>query len=445
MKRFLTLTLSALLLLGLLSACGGGETVSVESVGLITGYGSAGVVNRYAGVVASGRTAEIKKDSTQTVRDVLVEVGDLVQEGDVLFTYDTDALELSITKLQLELEGYQNSIATAQEDIPKLENQRANASPSQQLGYTLQIQTLQADIREAEYNMALKQQELEKAQALMENTDVTSPLTGRIMSVNDGSQTSVDPYGYAEQGSGAFITVMDMTTFRVEGKINEMNVGTLYEGMRVIIRSRLDESTLWTGTLESIDWENPASGNDNPNYYYGPVDSSTTASKYPFYVALDSAEGLILGQHVYVEPDFGQTGERSGLWLPEWYISDADSSPWVWCANSRDKLEKRSLTLGGYDAELCVWEILSGLTAEDYIAFPAEGITAGMGAARYSEATFQGGGGEVPDVHFENFGSGGDDIYGGVPMPEVSVPAAFPETANAEDAPAEETAAEAEG
>ncbi len=42
-------------------------------------------------------------------------------------------------------------------------------------------------------------------------------------------------------------------------------------------------------------------------------------SKYPFYVELSSADGLMLGQHVYMELASGETA-TGGLWLPEYYL-----------------------------------------------------------------------------------------------------------------------------
>ena len=220
----------------------------------------------------------------------------------------------------------------------------------------------------------------------MAETEVLSPLSGRVMAVreeNEGPDYSGDP-------SSAFITLMDMTTYRVEGNINEMNVGTLMEGMNFLIRSRVDEEVVWNGTLESIDWENPVSGDQNQMYYYGSTDEMTSSSKYPFYVVLDDVTGLILGQHVYIEPDYGQMEIREGLWLPEYYIMDPQGSPCVWAANGRDKLEKRSVRLGEYDMEMGEYQILSGLTEEDYIAFPDETLTSGMRVTRYDENSFGG-------------------------------------------------------
>jgi multidrug resistance efflux pump len=99
-------------------------------------------------------------------------------------------MQLSLDKLKLEKENYENTISAAQSEITELENQKAQASSSQQLSYTLQINTRQADIREAEYNMALKEKEIATMEADMENADITSPISGRVMSVTD--EDSID-------------------------------------------------------------------------------------------------------------------------------------------------------------------------------------------------------------------------------------------------------------
>jgi HlyD family secretion protein len=199
------------------------------------------------------------------------------------------------------------------------------------------------------------------------------------MSVADEDSTD-----YSSDDS-AFITVMDVSSYRVEGEINELNLYSMTEGMRVVVRSRTDETQVWYGVIDSIDWENPVSNSSN-SYYYS--DDMTTASKYPFYVVLDDTDGLLLGQHVYIEPDYGQ--ETSGLMLPAYFINDEDGDAWVWAANAKGKLEKRSVTLGVYDSDLDEYEILSGLTAEDYIAFPEDSLSEGMAVTYYDESSFGG-------------------------------------------------------
>ena len=300
MKKLLAILLGTCLLLGVMSGCGGDaeDAVTVQKVSDITSQGSVGLVNRYAGLVVSGETATVQKGDKK-VLETYVQEGDFVTEGDVLFCYDNEAMELQLSKLLLELEGYENTISNAEEDIPNLERQRDAAPAAQQLSYSLQIQELQANVREATYNKGLKEREIENLQEALEDTDVRAPISGRVMSVKESDDTS----GYGGSDSDAYITIMDMTTYQVKGTINELNVGTLTEGMSVLVRSRLDENITWSGVLESIDWETKVENNNN-RYYYGPgSDEMTSSSKYPFYVKLDDVTGLILGQHVYIEPD----------------------------------------------------------------------------------------------------------------------------------------------
>ena len=95
----------------------------------------------------------------------------------------------------------------------------------------------------------------------------------------------------------------------------------------------------------------------------------TAASKYPFYVELDNTSGLILGQHVYMELET-EEGESTGLSISSVFICyDEDGSTYVW-AEKRGKLEKRSVELGEFNDMTGTQEILSGLSMDDYIAFP---------------------------------------------------------------------------
>lgn len=393
-KRALAALLAALMMAGLCSCTGrsgaDGETVTVQSVAQITGVGSLGVIERYAGKVVSGQTEKVARDTNKKVGEVKVEEGDEVKAGDVLFTYDTQALQFSLEKLELELEGYNNTISAGNAQISELESERSSAGSSQQLAYTLQIQSTEADIREAEYNKGLKEREIANMQSSLENTEVCAKISGRVMSV--GSADDSEQSGGTGDGTSAdsFITISDMNTFRVEGQINELNAGTLSEGMSVLIRSRMDDSQTWSGTIEKIDWENPVkSDNSNSGYVImgdSGNDEMTSTSKYPFYVSLAGKDGLILGQHVYIEPDYGQSNVKTGLWLPEYYLGATDSDAFVWAAGKKDTLEKRSVTLGAYDAELGEYEILSGLSTQDYIAFPQDGLQAGMAVTKQEES-----------------------------------------------------------
>lgn len=389
MKKLISITLALGLMLSL-CACSGGSTVSVMPVSMLNGGGSSGFLNRCAGKVVSGETAKVKKDGEQKILEVYVKEGDMVQEGDKLFDYDAAAMQLELEKMELELRNLDNVITTAREEVAELERIKNMVYFTEQLEYTIQIDTKNADIREAEYNKAVKQREIEAKKAALEATEVLSPLTGRVMSVAEGE----NEYNYNMDNDGSFITVMDVSHYRVEGNINELNLGSLSEGMAVLVRSRDSREQLWHGYISSIDWNNPVSGNGgNGMYYVGPMDEMTSSSKYPFYIELTDTEGLILGEHVVIEPDYGQGEPGNGIWLPSYYISEAENGGWVWAVSDRDKLEKRSLTLGEYSPETDLWQVLEGLELTDYIALPGEEAHAGAAVIRYGEKGYDSGSG----------------------------------------------------
>ena len=143
--------------------------------------------------------------------------------------------------------------------------------------------------------------------------------------------------------------------------------------MSVIVRSRVDENQTWSGTISSIDTQ--AESNNNNMY----SSSGESASSYAFYVDLASIDGLMLGQHVTIEMDYGQGTPKEGIWLSSgWITQQEDGTAYVWAAKSGGaRLEQRTVELGEYDSNMDEYQILSGLETSDYLAWPDADCVAG--------------------------------------------------------------------
>jgi HlyD family secretion protein len=166
-----------------------------------------------------------------------------------------------------------------------------------------------------------------------------------------------------------YITIQKSGSYRVKGTLGELQRGAIMEGVRLEVLSRTDGRS-WTGTVSLIDYENPTQGNGNEMYYGMAADEMTSSSKYPFYVELDDTEGLILGQHVYLQLETQAEETFAGPSIGSAFIAyDDDGSTYVW-ADQNGKLEKRPVELGEYNMMNDTFQILSGLSEEDYIAFP---------------------------------------------------------------------------
>ena len=342
---------------GLIPSFGGGngEKVYVQSVKSLTSVDFA--VDRYSGVVESQKAITYKKDPERKIEAVYVKVGDIVTKGTTLFKYDVRSSENNIASIQLDIEALNNEISYLQSQNNTTEIQ-------------LQISERQLEIRQ-------KQQDMKKYQQELEHSEVKSDITGVIKSV---SETGQDINGMEQP----IVTMSETGEFRVKGKVSEQSIGTLVAGMPVIIRSRVNEEQTWTGSISKIETE-PETNNQEGAYYYD--GGGERASTYPFYITLDSTAGLMLGQHVFIEPDYGQ-GEiqiKEGLWLDQSFIfyDDAgDAYAWV---DRNGRLSKRALALGEMDDMNYTVEIVSGLTEDDLIAWPDETLQEGMKTQNVAE------------------------------------------------------------
>ena len=374
MKKMTALALAVCMLLMLAACSSSGTAVYVQKVSDLAGLGGIAPGDRFAGVVVS------QKDMDKTVEELFVREGDDVTEGQELFAYDTQQLQLNLDKQRLELEQLNATIQNYKDQIAELEKERNKANAGDKLQYTVEIQSLQIDLKEAELSVSSKESALAQSEAILENATVVSPVTGRIQTI---SENGMDNYG----NPMPYITIQQAGSYRVKGMIGELQFGAITEGVQIRIISRTDENAIWKGMISLIDYENPTQGNDYDMYYGMSTDEMTTASKYPFYVELESTEGLMLGQHVYMELDTGDE-EVSGVAISSTFICyDDDGSTYVWAEN-RGKLEKRTITLGDYNMMNDTFIILEGLTEDDYIAFPDMELCV-EGAATTHEETIQ--------------------------------------------------------
>lgn len=358
------------LLRGNFGGSNNGDKVYVESVESLTKV-NMGVQNRYSGVVEPQKSWDIKKNPEKTVKEVFVKEGDTVEEGTPLFEYDTESIKDEIAQAKLELEGIDNQIADYYNQIKTLKNERASVSEDEKFQYTTQIQTIETSIKQAEYNKESKQVEIQKKEESLNFAVVTSEIAGIIKSI---SENGYDPYTGQEL---PFMTVLAVGDYRVKGTVNEMNVASIPVGSQVLLRSRVNEEQTWTGTITEVDTNREADSNNNNGMYYD-GGGGETATKYPFYIELDSTDGLILGQHLYIELDMGQMEVKEGVWLYETYIMMEEGGNYVWADNGRNRLEKREIELGDYDADMMSYQIVSGLTEEDYIAYPMNYLYEGV-------------------------------------------------------------------
>lgn len=390
MKKRLFAIVLALVLILASSACDSGNAgVNVQRADQLTVSAQSG--DRFAGMVVSEDIVKIQKDSNKTVLERYVSVGQKVKEGEKLFSYDSAALEIDLEKLSLEVEKMKNEQTTFADQMDSLQKQLDNTyDDSDRIRLTLEINTLKTKQMENDYQLAAKEKEVTQLQEMLKNVDITAPVDGTIRQIDEEGQ------------SGAYITIQQSGAFKVKGTVNEMSLNNgLMAGARVQVISRLDSTKTWMGTVASIEMQ-PDSGDENNGGMIGGMnggmgDGMTNSSSYPFFVELDSTEGLLLGQHVYME--IAVDDQLGGLWVPEHYLTNVTTDEAtgemkanIWVANSQGKLEQRTVQLGMYNEMAASYEIISGLAAEDYVANPDDsGCKSGAEVMYRNASDFSGG------------------------------------------------------
>ena len=375
----------------LLTGCGNIATQPIQVQSVSTVCGITPLMN-IPGVVTTGSTIKIKKDANKKVAEIKVKKGDLVKKGDVLFVYDAEQAMNNLDKAELEYANLQNTITSKQQELIQLELDRQKAGEQEQDEYALKIKETDVDLREAEYNLNLKDKEILRLKDSTENLEVTSPFDGKVESIAQAdtedmmsgiyeSDSDEDDDSDSSDNGEAFIKLVESDRYRIQGTLDDSNINTISVGTDLVIHSRMTDDT-WYGTVSDVKYKKSNSGSEDTE-----EDSSSSSSKNPFYVEVGDLDGLMLGQHVYMTPDTEQI-----IKLPKEYISNPDDS-FVWVSDN-NHLAKREVILHEEDG---LYVIEEGLAIDDLIALPSSRNEEGMPVEELLENTDTGNGNNSSD------------------------------------------------
>ena len=375
------IALGAALMLGL-TGCGKQAPVNAEQAGMLASAATGS--DKFAGVVVSENAVEITRDTDKQIEELYVSVGDTVRVNEKLFEYDTDTLSLAIDKQELEMDKLEQQIKDLKTQVTNLEKQIKNEKDKTvKATLELSLRSVNADLTQCTYDKDSLQAEINYNKDMLKNAVVRSPIKGTVRSID-------------ENGS-PYITIQQAGAYQVKGILNELSlIAGIMEGTPVTILSRTDSTAFWTGSVSLVDYNN--AGSNEYDSMYGGGSEMSTASSYPFYITLDDTEGLLLGQHVYIQVAVG-ADQDDLLRIPEGYIMDiaVDEATFltvgtVWGVDMEKKtLTKVSVTLGEYDPTYGTYVVLEGITAEDYLANPTDpGAKEGAAVALRSEQEYMG-------------------------------------------------------
>ena len=285
--------------------------------------------------------------------EILVSVGDKVEEGQALVKY-------SSADAQAAYDAADRAVAKADRHIEELNKARENASaapaspqvpteaglPEQAQATTSSVSSIDSQISDAKDNRADAVAQLNKAQAQLDAATVLSTLEGTVVEVN--RNVSKSPTG----NSQVVVHVVSNENLQVKGELSEYNLANLSVGQEVTFTSKVYQDKSWTGKISYIS-DYPKNNGEAANAALG----GNTGSKYPYTVDVTSDIGeLKQGFSVSVEVK----NKSKAILVPLTSIVTENDKNYVWLLDDQKKAKKVEVTLGNADADN--QEITSGLT-----------------------------------------------------------------------------------
>lgn len=283
--------------------------------------------------------------------------------GELISSFKLDGTDLSASfKNSPILNGYNtiDSIANALGATPT-PAPTANSNNYNDMGYTAsQLKELitekKQEIQQLQISKKQAQLDLEKARLQVKNATVLSTVDGVVRSLTDEDSA-------AREGK-PFLVVSGQSEYYVAGALSESMLGVITVGDEVTVN---DYNTGGVYTAQIVSISDYPLDSDSNLYYYG--SENPNSSRYEFTAVVMDAEEMQNGQ--YVDITFSTTGSSGddALYIDNAYIREDAAGSYVMKAAGNNRLIKQYVQTGRsiYGSST---EIRSGLTLDDYIAFP---------------------------------------------------------------------------
>jgi len=360
----------------LMIGCGGGDT---ERSGPTLTVARGTLVERAAasGTIAPDRQVEIRSRASGEVLEVLVEEGDVVEEGALLVRLDTtDAArslrdaEATVRRLRAEVSASRASLAIAEGDA---ENARVARSISER-GASMGLVSGESDrdsaraAASAAGNVTLENARLASARASLDTAtiaaevaeetlgraEIRAPFAGTVLSVEVELGTIVASALNSVSGGTALLTLADLTDLRIIGQLDESQIASVAVAQDASIRVDAYPTREFVGRVERV----------SPLAYE--IDSVIV---FDVEIVVTDEDRALLRSGMSADVQIVTQRHEDALLVPLGSLRSTGPTRAVFLANG----ERREITTGPTDGSMIV--VLEGLNEGDEIfeSPPSEG------------------------------------------------------------------------
>ena len=224
-------------------------------------------------------------------------------------------------------------------------------------GYTAkelaqEIASQEREVRKIDIKKRTAENELTTLEEQLEDGVVRSKVNGVVKKVHDVDDIPTD--------GSAFMVVSGSEGLYIEGSVSELMLDKIKIGQTVTAYD-WESGNNYMGQISEID-----TVPTNNNLYYS--DGNPNVSYYGYTAYIEDPSGLMAGQYLQLTIESSDNSNQDKLYIQQCYVREENGKSYVYKDNG-GKLEKQYVQTGSI-----LWgsyvEIKSGITVDDYIAFP---------------------------------------------------------------------------
>ncbi len=306
------------------------------------------------GAVVPRKEIDIKPQVSGIVREIYVEPGQVVDEGDLI-------AKVSIVPDMISLSNAENRVNQAEINLENAETEyRRNkqlfeegvTSEAAYKIYDLDLKRAREELAAAEDSLAVIREGARKKAKYTTNTLVAATAAGMVLDVPVEEGDSVIEANTFNDGT-TIATVADMDDMIFEGKVDESEVGKLREGMELLLTVGAVDTESFRAELE----------------YIAPKGvEEEGAIQFEIRAAVDLKENIFVRANYSANADIVLDRRDETLAIQESWLQFDDQGAYVELETGEQEFERRAVETGLSDGINI--EVVSGLEAEDKIKDP---------------------------------------------------------------------------
>jgi len=299
----------------------------------------------FSGEVSASESSTLKTRHAGYVNNILVEVGDEVQNNQLLIQIDSDELNAQRQQAQAGINQAQKNFEIAEKDLKRFERLKATNSVSEK-----ELEQMQLQFESAQSGLESAKQQLNQVNAMMSYTQIRAPFSGVI------SNKMIQAGDMAMPGM-PLLSISSAEKLEVKSNVSEGQITQLSKNQAV----KIQISSLGK-TFEGKILEISNSSLSNGSQYF----VKTIFDEQP--------EKVLSGMYAQIlveNTSNNTTSDVKSLFIPKSALVEKNGLQGVYVVGKSDTAMLRWLKIGNESDENI--EVLSGLNAGDKIITSADG------------------------------------------------------------------------